>query len=386
VYELEVHQIELEIQNKELTDSRRAVELSHERYVSLYDLAPVPFLTINRQGVIKEINLTACRLLGTERQALVNRSLISWVAAADKPKFRQLLSTPSVLGDTTGTTLRMLQRRTYEVPVQLQSTCTEDVESGEIWLRTAIFDLTEEHRLVQRLVSEKNMRERFVSALTHDLRTPLTAARMTAELLTKDARTEEGVRKRAGRIVEFIDRTDRMIRDLLDANRINAGQEMSLQLDSCDLVKLCESARVELLALYGERIPMNHPREILGYWDERGLRRAVENLVNNAVKYGSADTPVTVNLKEKNGWVEISVHNQGNPISEADQATLFRQFHRSEAANSGDQIGWGIGLTLVRGVAEAHGGRATVESSREKGTTFYIIIPKDARQRSDTLH
>lgn len=387
VHELEVHQMELQMQNQELLESRRAVELSHERYVSLYDLAPVAFLTIDRQGVIREINLTACHLLGAERRALLKRSLISWVAEPDKPNFRQLLSTPVALGETSSIMLRILpQGRGGEVPVQLQCTYTEDPESGEIWLRAAAFDLTEQHRLVQKLMNEKNMRERFVSALTHDLRTPLTAALLTAEILTRDPRVDESVRRRASKIVGFIDRTDRMIRDLLDANRISAGQPMCLNLAPCDLVKICESASVDLAALYGERIRLNHPKEILGYWDERGLRRVIENLVNNAVKYGSPDTPITVSLKEKNGWAEISVHNQGNPISEADQASVFRQFRRTEAASSGGRTGWGIGLTLVRGMAEAHGGKVKVESSSKKGTTFYVLIPKDTRQRSELLH
>ena len=88
LHELEVYQIELEMQVRELNESRSALEESHERYINLYDFAPVGYVTLSEQGMIREINLTAAEMLGVARQWLHERSLAPWIMAADLPLFR----------------------------------------------------------------------------------------------------------------------------------------------------------------------------------------------------------------------------------------------------------------------------------------------------------
>jgi signal transduction histidine kinase len=109
----------------------------------------------------------------------------------------------------------------------------------------------------------------------------------------------------------------------------------------------------------------------------------MENLISNAIKYGAADSPVTVTLQDLSDKVRISVHNFGNPLSDDERTRIFDQFKRSKAAEASGKKGWGIGLTIVRGLTEAHGGSITVESSQETGTTFAVTLPRDARAKSD---
>ncbi|MGZ3649583.1 MAG: GAF domain-containing sensor histidine kinase [Bdellovibrionota bacterium] len=229
------------------------------------------------------------------------------------------------------------------------------------------------------LMAERELREKFVSLMSHDLRTPLAAIRISAQLAQRQAESPEKSRSLAGRIVSDVERIDQMISDLLDANRIRSGENIPLNPEPFDLSALLNATLEGLTRIHGDRFMFEGADKLEGYWDRRYLRRAVENLCNNAVKYGSAQTPIKLRLSQEDGKARIEVQNQGEPIPPEDQQSLFRQFRRSRKAQISLKKGWGIGLTLVRGVAEAHGGSVEVNSDAEAGTIFAISIPLDSR-------
>ncbi|SEM52074.1 GAF domain-containing protein [Stigmatella aurantiaca] len=172
-----------------------------------------------------------------------------------------------------------------------------------------------------------------------------------------------------------IDRADQMITDLLDVNRIRAGLGLPIERAPMELRQVVAGTLQELSTLHGERFLLRGEARVQGTWDARALCRAVENLCGNAIKYGDPVQQVTVSLKQEGGRVELAVHNWGMPISPAEQAHLFQSFRRTRSAEASGKKGWGIGLTLVRGVAEAHGGSVSVESTEEAGTTFRLHLP-----------
>ena len=226
------------------------------------------------------------------------------------------------------------------------------------------------------LEREKTMREHFVFALTHDLRTPLTAAKLCAQLVARDGRDPIVLTRVSERIIRNIDRMDRMILDLLDANRIKAGQQVALKLNECNLKSVAETILNEALNVHGDRFVLDCKYDVYGFWDQSGLRRVIENLIQNAVKYGDPKTKVSLKIKDRKDIVEISIQNWGNPIDPEDLKNIFQQFKRTAAAENGRQKGWGLGLTLVKGIIEAHGGDVQVESTAEAGTTFIIGLPR----------
>ncbi|HUQ03991.1 MAG TPA: HAMP domain-containing sensor histidine kinase, partial [Kofleriaceae bacterium] len=231
---------------------------------------------------------------------------------------------------------------------------------------------------IERLRAERELRDRFVSVLAHDLRGPLSAAKLGTQLLLQlDAPPD--VAEVAARIERNIERTDRMIRDLLDANRVRAGERLALRIDYCDLVAITEEVVEELTALHGERFVILAPTAMPGHWSPEELRRTLWNLATNALKYGAPDPPITVTLTPEPEHATVTVHNAGEPIPPPLQVQLFRAFARSASAQASGPRGWGLGLTLVLGCVEAHGGTVDVESSPEQGTTFTIRIPWDAR-------
>jgi len=241
-------------------------------------------------------------------------------------------------------------------------------------------ELTRAHEYIQDLERERDLREQFVSILTHDLRTPLTAAKMAAQIIARRPERIEKTKQLIEKVIGSIDRMDQMIRDLLDANRIRVGEPLAMMMGECDLRNIATDTLRELSMSFGDRFMLETDREsICGYWNAEGVRRVLENLVNNAAKYGKPNELIKVILKQVDHEIQIIVHNLGNPISPEDLKCLFQPFCRTSTAQHGDKRGWGLGLTLVRGVAEAHGGKVSVESNEMDGTTFTVTLPRDAR-------
>jgi len=232
---------------------------------------------------------------------------------------------------------------------------------------------------IEALQAERELRERFVSVLAHDLRGPLSAAKSGAQLLIRHPERLDERRDLALRVDRNIERTDRMVRDLLDANRIRAGQRLPLRLDTCDLGSIALEVAEELIALHGDRFVLHAKERVRGIWSAEELRRALWNLGSNAIKYGSATAPITFTVTRSGDTARASVHNCGPSITPKDQERIFKPFTRTHSANEGPSKGWGLGLTLVWGCAQAHGGKVTVESDAATGTTFTLELPLDAR-------
>lgn len=248
---------------------------------------------------------------------------------------------------------------------------TTHLENAQLYAQ-----LREKNYLLQ---AERELRERFVSVLAHDLRGPLATAKSCAQLLIRHPETLDQRRELAQVIDRSVDLTDRMIRDLLDANRIRAGKPLALRLDECDLRKCATDCIAEMVEAHDLRFVLDAKESVVGWWSTEELRRALWNLLTNAVKYGDPVAPIDVGVRRTDTGAELSVHNQGPPISPHEQLRLFEPYNRASAGLASLQRGWGLGLTLVQGCALAHGGSVDVESSAASGTTFTIRLPPDAR-------
>jgi signal transduction histidine kinase len=239
-------------------------------------------------------------------------------------------------------------------------------------LQHAEISRTQAERERETLKTQAEVREQFVSMLSHDLRNPISAAAVCAQMIR---RTPDSAAALSEKITTILARADRLIQDLLDVNRIRSGRAIAIELSPCDLAKVLRETVEELSIVHGNRFVVKTEESLPGSWDCGLLRRAVENLAGNAVKYGSPQSPIRITARLEAQTLLLSVQNQGVPIPFDEQKKLFEVYERAISAQRHRTQGWGIGLTLVRGIAEAHGGKVFVESSEERGTTFTLELP-----------
>jgi signal transduction histidine kinase len=225
-------------------------------------------------------------------------------------------------------------------------------------------------------LTQLTLRERFMAALTHDLRNPLSNALVSAELIKRSSDLEK-MKEFATMIIDNLNRMDGMIRDLLDSARYQTGERLQLHLEEFDMQDVAKEVYDQFTVTHGPRFQIiANPGP--GCWDRDAIKRAIENVLSNAVKYGGAGTPIRIKIDSTNGRVLLSVHNEGDPIPPDHIEGIFQVFRRANAAKEGRIDGWGIGLAYVRSVVESHGGSIAVDSSISRGTTFTMDLPADA--------
>jgi len=251
----------------------------------------------------------------------------------------------------------------------------EEIHAVNAAIDTGIQQAVEAFSLVH-----SGFRERFAAALTHDLRGPLSAATMALDLILL---SDDPARMKdlAAKALANTRRMGGMIGELLDTMAFHGGQALRLSMTLVDLGEVIAEVQADAAA-QGARVQGGGPA-VQGWWDRAALKRAIENLVTNAIKYGSPGTPVTIAADPAHGRLVLSVHNQGNPIPPQEREAIFQMYRRTESAKRNTKQGWGIGLPYVRAVAESHGGSISVDSSAERGTTFTFDIPLDGRPYQD---
>ncbi len=225
---------------------------------------------------------------------------------------------------------------------------------------------------VNDLKEERSLRESFVSSLTHDLRTPLTIARMHAEGIAR--KVDSHILEKCRKVIKHIDEADRMIQDLLDANKLKAGESIPLHPCEMCLNDIIREAVDDFRDLHGDRFVVIGPEKICGFWCGKAMRRMLDNLLGNAVKYGDQIAPVEVIIDQDKLTTSLKVHNYGHPIPVKEQESLFEPFKRSKKTAKLIK-GWGLGLSLVKGLVEAHHGEVGLESNEKDGTTFELRFP-----------
>ncbi|NUR80793.1 MAG: PAS domain S-box protein [Dermatophilaceae bacterium] len=250
--------------------------------------------------------------------------------------------------------------------------------------------LDRERQAVEELTALDRTKSDFVSAVSHELRTPLASVLGYAEML------EDGAAgPMTDRQLELVSRVDRngrrllsLIEDLLLNSRIEAGR-LQLDLRRCDLSDVVTSAWTSVNTVTAQRDLERRVRVAQSpLWvqgDPVALERMVTNLLSNAVKFTPDGGWVSLDLspdEREPRRVRLVVADSGMGIPAADHERVFARFFRSSAANEKAIQGSGLGLSIVRAIAEGHGGTVSVESEPERGATFTVTLPRPAPERN----
>jgi signal transduction histidine kinase len=216
----------------------------------------------------------------------------------------------------------------------------------------------------------------LLSVTSHELKTPLTAIKATAELLLAyefDA-TQRG--EMLGDIYRQAERLELLIREILDASQLDSGR-MPLEPYEVDLRSTLAEVLDELQTQMGEtRLTVRFPAAMPKVWaDKRKLSQILVNLITNAIKYSPESSSVVVTATVGNDSVRVGVKDRGIGIKPEDQQRLFKKFQRIPDPSTRRTSGTGLGLYIVKGLVELHGGTVDVESAYGKGSTFYFTLP-----------
>lgn len=228
---------------------------------------------------------------------------------------------------------------------------------------------------------QATLREQFAAALVHDIRTPLSNAHLAAQLIQRASSVEQA-QGLAARILHNTARMEDMATQMLD-NLLEAGtSSVPLRIDHFDIADVVAEVAEHTASFHGVDVK-TESLNADGYWCRSSLQRALENMISNAIKHGTADTPVQLWVQRTQTRVKISVHNEGAPIPVEMMESIFQLYLRAEQARR-TSVGWGVGLPFIRQVAEAHGGSVHVSSTAQEGTTFALDLPLDARPFNGT--
>jgi PAS domain S-box-containing protein len=220
------------------------------------------------------------------------------------------------------------------------------------------------------------LRERLVAVLGHDLRNPLSAISMAAQMLGERA-LATGDEYLVSRIQRSANRMMRMIDQLLDFARIRSGQSFELRLELADLRQVCQAVvdELRLICRPDQEITLTIEGRADARCDSDRIAEALSNLIGNAIQYG-ASGPIDVAVREVTpDAMAIEVHNFGPAIPKEVQARLFEAFRRETPAGS-HRSNIGLGLFIANEIVRAHGGSIDVRSPDRNGTTFTIVLPR----------
>jgi two-component system sensor histidine kinase MprB len=258
-------------------------------------------------------------------------------------------------------------------PIRRLTAAAENVAAtGDLGERVHVTSEDELGRLATRFNAMLEALERSVGAqrrlvadASHELRTPLTAARTNVELLREGKLPDQEVRHALDEAAVELDALTRLVADLVELAR---GEERKLRLEDVQLDDLVAGTveRAQARAPHVTFVTALSPTHVQA--DPVLLERAVSNLLDNAVKYSPAGAPIEVCVRA--GEVVVADHGPG--IADEDLPRVFDRFYRAATARS--KPGAGLGLAIVREAAEAHGGRATAESS-PAGARFRLVLP-----------
>jgi two-component system phosphate regulon sensor histidine kinase PhoR len=239
-------------------------------------------------------------------------------------------------------------------------------------------------RDVTELRQTERLRRELTANVSHELRTPLTSIKGFAETLLDGAMADEVTCRRFLSIIDGeTDRLVKLVDDLLDLSLLES-KRLTLELKPVDVSVLVAHTVDKLRPLAAtQRLTLHQsgPSGIVVAADADRLAQVLTNLVDNALKYTPEGGRVDVQVAAVNGEVEVLVNDSGRGIGPEDLPHVFERFYRADRSRTRGSGGTGLGLAIAKHIVEAHGGRISVSSQPNEGTTFKVTLPRGADGR-----
>lgn len=370
----------------EHSHAQELLQINEEKLRTLFTILPVGVSIVDKNHRLTDANPALAKILGLSMDELLSGH---W----KERKYFNTDGTPMPADRFPSIRAVHEQReiRNIEIGVQKEDGTTfwENVSAAPLPnsnVAIVTMDITERKNMERELRSAIDSREEFLSIASHELKTPLTSLQLQLTLLSRltkkdSAATNRRISSLSTELLGSSIKLGRLLDDLLDITRIRMGK-LTLDKQIVDL-KAAVSDSISFISEEADEkrinITLDAEQSVVGKWDPIRINQIISNLLSNAIKYGEGKSiEITVVADHKVNHAKLMVRDYGMGIPHDLQKTIFQRFER---AVSGTKIsGLGLGLYIVRQIAEAHGGSVSVESEPGKGSLFVVNLPleKDA--------
>jgi signal transduction histidine kinase len=263
--------------------------------------------------------------------------------------------------------------------------------ASEIARRAAV--AIEHARLYHQSREAIRLHDEFLAVASHELYTPMTSLKLSLQMLARLG-PGELTHPHGAALLHVLEnqeqRLTRLIDDLLDVSRLETGR-LALTRESVDLAEVARGVVRSMqrqLADAGCDVELRSDRPTMGHWDAARLGQVLSNLLSNAAKWG-AGHPIEIAVQGEPRQASMTVSDHGSGIAPTDRSRIFERFTR--AASAEHRGGLGLGLSISKGIVDAHGGTIRFETELGRGTTFIVELPyeaqvPDADHGRDRLH
>lgn len=384
VHELEVHQIELELQNEELKLARERSESIAHKYTSLYDFAPIGYFTLSIEGKILELNLIGSKMLGKDRSFLKNKPFGRFIQDKDVPAFNQFLE--NAFKTKTKEAIDIMVMGIGNSPMYAQLTAIVEEEQEDHCLLT-VMDITDRKKteieleeVVRQLHILNSQKDMFFSIIAHDLKNPFNAIIGYSELLMIEVRQKDykAVEDFAGIILESSIRAMDLLGNLMQWAKSQTGRIIfnPKRLVLNEAVKEVTDMFDQIAIQKDITIKKDIPNEIEVLADKDMLATIIRNLISNAVKFAKPGGEITIYTVEEPKTLTLAVKDYGVGIDKQDLEKLFRIDATFTSLGTKNEKGTGLGLVLCKEFVERHGGKIWAETEKGIGSTFLVSLPR----------
>ncbi len=375
LHELEVHQVELELQNEELRRTRAEAEAALARLTDLYDFAPVGYCTLAKDGVIREVNLAGARLLGLERARLVGKGFGRFVSSGTRVAFNAFLNEAFETRDRKACDVVILREGSAPLHVHIEGAVSED--GGKC--RAILMDMTDRLLADERLRQADQEREkaraaealaRLTQGLAHEICNPLFAINVNAAVLEAKASGAPDMAEHVAYVKEHVGRLESLMKDLLELGHVPSVDEMA----ECRLTDVAQDAVLALEKQLPEasgriHVEASEARLATRAVPER-LHRILVHLLMNAIQNSPPEGRVLVRVSRSGDAAAIDVIDEGTGIPETIRERLFEPFVTIHTGHRG------LGLALAKHFITTIGG--TIEAANNEplaGAKFTVKLP-----------
>ena len=349
-------------------EARKIAEEEKNKTLAIINNFTDGLLVFDSENKLSLINPQAEKFLKVKPKDVVGKSI------DELAKFPKLLPLSNLLGKEIKGVFRKELPLGEHLILEVSSIPIMMKEGEKIGDLVVLHDVTRE-KLVERMKTE------FVSISAHQLRTPLSAIKWTLKMLL-DGDLGPITKEQRNFIEKTYKSNERMIKlinDLLNVTRIEEGRYLYkpnfAQIEP--IVQFVINSYKEVIEGKKIKLELKKPKRKLPKVevDTEKIKLAIQNLVDNAIRYTPNGGSIIISLKEKKGEIEFSIKDTGIGIPKNQQARVFSKFFRGSNAIRFETEGTGLGLFITKNIIEAHGGRIWFVSEEGKGTTFYFTLP-----------